>query len=99
LLVPQLALLWTVTGGLGCGSTIVLALSLFSLRTRNHSQAAALSGMAQSVGYLLAAAGPVAFGWLHDLTGSWSIPLGLTAAVMVVMSVFAMLASRNRFLA
>lgn len=99
LLVPQLALLWTVTGGLGCGSTIVLALSLFSLRTRNHSQAAALSGMAQSVGYLLAAAGPVAFGWLHDLTGGWSIPLGLTAAVMVVMSVFAMLASRNRFLA
>ncbi len=99
LVVPQLALLWTVTGGLGCGSTIVLALSLFSLRTRNHGQAAALSGMAQSVGYLLAAAGPIAFGWLHDLTGGWSFPLGLTAAVMAVMSVFAVLASRNRFLA
>lgn len=99
LLAPQMALLWTVTGGLGCGSTIVLALSLFSLRTRTHSQAAALSGMAQSVGYLLAAAGPIAFGGLHDLTGAWSIPLALTTAAMAAMSVFAMLASRNRVLA
>ena len=98
LLVPQLALLWTVTGGLGCGSTIVLALSLFSLRTRTHSQAAALSGMAQSVGYLLAAAGPIVFGWLHDLTGGWSIPLALTATTMAAMAVFATLASRNRLL-
>lgn len=98
LLAPQMALLWTVTGGLGCGSTIVLALSLFSLRTRTHNQAAALSGMAQSVGYLLAAAGPIAFGGLHDVTGGWSIPLALTTATMAAMSVFAMLASRNRML-
>ncbi len=98
LLAPQMTLVWTVTGGVGCGSTIVLALSLFSLRTRNPGQAAALSGMAQSVGYLLAATGPIVFGWLHDLTGGWSIPLGLTAATMVVMTVFAMLASRNRLL-
>lgn len=98
LMAPQLALLWTVTGGLGCGSTIVLALSLFSLRTRNHGEAAALSGMAQGVGYLVAAAGPVVFGWLHDVTGGWSASLGLVAALMAVMCAFAMLAGRDRLL-
>jgi MFS transporter, CP family, cyanate transporter len=48
-LAPQLTRLWVVIGALGCGSLIVIALSLFSLRAGNHEQAASLSGMAQSV--------------------------------------------------
>jgi CP family cyanate transporter-like MFS transporter len=99
LLLPQADLVWTIAGGLGCGSTIVLALSLFSLRTRSPDQAAALSGMAQSIGYLLAAGAPAAFGLLHDASGGWDLPLGLTGCVMVVMSVFAVLAARDRVLA
>jgi CP family cyanate transporter-like MFS transporter len=99
LLLPQADLVWTIAGGLGCGSTIVLALSLFSLRTRSPDQAAALSGMAQSIGYLLAAGAPAAFGLLHDASGGWDLPLGLTGGVMVVMSVFAVLAARDRVLA
>lgn len=98
LFAPSLALLWTVTAGLGCGSMIVLALSLFSLRTHNHGQAAALSGMAQSTGYLIAAAGPIAFGAVHDATGGWTAPLALTGCFMVVMSVFAVLSGRDRHL-
>jgi len=39
---------------------------LFGLRTSNTHDAAELSGMAQSVGYLLAAIGPTLFGYLHD---------------------------------
>lgn len=98
MLAPGLSLLWTVLLGLACGSSIVLALSLFSLRTRHHQQAAALSGMAQSVGYLLAAAAPIAFGALYDLTGGWTLPLGLTAVCMVFMGVFAVLAGRRRYI-
>jgi MFS transporter, CP family, cyanate transporter len=98
LLVPAADVAWTISGGLGCGSTIVLALSLFSLRTRTPDQAAALSGMAQSVGYLIAAGAPAAFGLLHDASGGWELPLGLTALAMVVMSLFAMLAARDRLL-
>ncbi|WP_297345448.1 MFS transporter [Amnibacterium sp.] len=99
LLLPQADLVWTIAGGLGCGSTIVLALSLFSLRTRTPDQAAALSGMAQSVGYLLAAGAPAAFGLLHDASGAWNLPLGLAASLMVATSVFGVLAARDRLLA
>jgi CP family cyanate transporter-like MFS transporter len=77
---------------------IVLALSLFGLRTRDHHQAAALSGMAQSVGYALAAAGPVLLGALHDATGSWTAPLCVLLAVIVVQAAAGVPAGRARLL-
>ena len=60
--------LWVSILGIGQGASISLALTLFALRTTDAREAAALSGMAQSVGYLLAASGPFLFGVLHDLT-------------------------------
>ena len=77
--------LWVSLLGLGQGASISLALVLFALRTTDAEEAAALSGMAQSVGYLLAAAGPFLFGVLHDLTQSWSLPLALLFAVAVAL--------------
>lgn len=97
-LAPQLTLLWVVVGALGCGSLIVIALSLFSLRAGNHEQAASLSGMAQSVGYAIAATGPVAFGALRDLSGSWMLPLTVTAMLMLVLCFTAVLSGRNRLI-
>jgi CP family cyanate transporter-like MFS transporter len=75
--------LWVSLLGLGQGASISLALTLFALRTADAREAAALSGMAQSVGYLLAASGPFLFGVLHDLTRSWSLPLAALFAVAV----------------
>ena len=95
-LAPDLVLLWIVLGAIGCGSLIVVALSLFSLRTVNHPQAAALSGMAQSVGYGLSAVGPVVFGALHDLTDGWTLPLIVTAGIMAALSLVGLLAGRDR---
>ncbi|EMY33834.1 cyanate transporter [Arthrobacter crystallopoietes BAB-32] len=95
---PQFALLWVVLGAAGCGSLIVIGLSLFSLRTEHHEQAASLSGMAQSIGYAIAAAGPVAFGALHDATGGWTAPLIAGAGLMLVLCVMAVLAGRNRLI-
>jgi CP family cyanate transporter-like MFS transporter len=43
--------------------------------------------MAQSVGYGLAATGPVLIGWLHDLTGSWTPPL--LAFVAITLGILA----------
>lgn len=93
---PELTLLWVLLGAIGCGSLIVIALSLFSLRTVNYPQAAALSGMAQSVGYGLGAAGPVIFGGLRDVSGDWTLPLLVTAGIMVVLAVMGALAGRDR---
>jgi MFS transporter, CP family, cyanate transporter len=95
-LAPDLILLWVLLGAIGCGSLIVIALSLFSLRTVNYPQAASLSGMAQSVGYGLAAAGPVMFGGLRDLSGGWTVPLLVTAGVMAVLAATGVLAGRDR---
>lgn len=95
-LAPDLMLLWVFLGALGCGSLIVIALSMFSLRTASHPQAASLSGMAQSVGYALGAAGPVMFGGLHDVSGGWSLPLLVTAGIMAILAVTGWFAGRDR---
>ena len=95
LLLPEASLLWIVLAGAGGGASIVLALSLFGLRTGDHRQAAVLSGMAQSVGYALAAAGPVLLGALHDRTGSWTRPLFVLVAVLAVQAVAGLLAGRR----
>jgi CP family cyanate transporter-like MFS transporter len=70
-----LALLWAVVLGLGQGAALSLALLLMILRAPDHDTAARLSSMAQGVGYLLAAAGPLGMGLLHALTGGWTVPL------------------------
>ena len=95
---PVGAIFWNLLLGLGTGGVLVLALALFGLRSRHHQQAAALSGMAQSVGYLLAAAGPVVVGLLHDRTASWGWPLGVLFALMAVELGAGLLATRPRLL-
>ncbi|MBB3676809.1 CynX/NimT family MFS transporter [Modestobacter versicolor] len=95
---PGASLLWIVLAGAAGGSCIVLALSLFGLRTRDHHQAAALSGMAQSVGYAMAAAGPFLLGALHDATGSWTAPLVVLLGVLVVQAAAGVQAGRARVL-
>jgi CP family cyanate transporter-like MFS transporter len=77
-------LVWTVTLGLAQGGGLSLAMMMFVLRARTTRGSAALSGMAQTVGYLVAAAGPLAAGALHDMTGNWTTPLiGLVCVVAV----------------
>ncbi|HRP99458.1 MAG TPA: MFS transporter [Terrimesophilobacter sp.] len=75
--------LWAILLGIGQGATISLALTLIVLRSPTADVATTLSGMAQSWGYLFAAAGPLTLGLLNDLTGSWVIPL-LVLLVLVV---------------
>ncbi|HEY0246854.1 MAG TPA: MFS transporter [Gryllotalpicola sp.] len=93
---PHLGAVWDSLAGLSGGATIVLALSLFGLRTDHHAQATALSGMAQSVGYLLAAAGPVVMGALHDAVSSWTPTLLVLMALELVLIVFGLLVGRRR---
>ena len=70
-----LAPLWAIMIGIAAGSAFSLSMMFFTIRTRDGKEAAELSGMAQSFGYLLAAVGPIAVGALQDLTGSWTAPL------------------------
>ena len=87
--------LWVVLLGLGQGASFSLALTFFALRSSDPGHAAALSGMAQSVGYLLAAGGPFLFGVLRDVTGAWKVPLALLLTVTVCMLIAGVGAARD----
>jgi CP family cyanate transporter-like MFS transporter len=84
LLVPGLGLeaVWVSLLGFILGGTFGLALTLLVLRSADAESAGELSGMAQSVGYMVAAAGPPIFGWLYDVSGGWTIPLWFLVVVL-----------------
>jgi CP family cyanate transporter-like MFS transporter len=87
-------MVWIIFFGLGAGAAIILGLAFVSLRASNSHQAAALSGMSQCVGYLLAAAGPPLVGRLHDASGNWSVALAICAALCLVMALLGLFAGR-----
>ncbi|WP_421355210.1 CynX/NimT family MFS transporter [Pseudocitrobacter faecalis] len=95
-LFPAQAVVWTLIFGFGSGATMILGLTFIGLRASSAHQAAALSGMAQSVGYLLAACGPPLMGKIHDASGDWHIPLYAVAVISLVMALFGALAGRDR---
>jgi CP family cyanate transporter-like MFS transporter len=91
-----LALLWIVLIGPAGGATLSLALVFFALRTSTSREAAALSGMAQSLGYGFAATGPFLVGALHDATGSWSLPVVVLIVGWVLTGAAGLLSGRAR---
>ncbi|CAM3288898.1 2-nitroimidazole transporter [Klebsiella spallanzanii] len=93
---PGQAVLWTLIFGFGSGATMILGLTFIGLRASSAHQAAALSGMAQAVGYLLAACGPPVMGKIHDANGDWHIPLIAVALISIAMAVCGALAGRDR---
>ncbi|MFD3659884.1 CynX/NimT family MFS transporter [Streptomyces sp. NPDC058659] len=90
------AWLWSGVLGVGQGGALGLALTLIVLRSGDAATASRLSGMAQAVGYLLGAAGPLAAGALHQATGSWTLPIALVLGVCAVALAVGLLAARDR---
>ncbi len=84
--------------GVAQGGSLGLALAFIVLRTGSAAGAAQLGGMTQAVGYLVAAAGPVGAGALHQATGSWTTPLVLLLALAAVAAVAGWGAGQNRTL-
>jgi CP family cyanate transporter-like MFS transporter len=89
ILAPVALPLWVLLAGTSSGSALVYALTRISLAAHTSAHATRLSGMAQAVGYLVAAGGPIAAGWLRDTTGSWTPALLLVAAVAAVQGTVA----------
>jgi MFS transporter, CP family, cyanate transporter len=79
------------------GASISLALTLIGLRTTHAKQASELSGMAQSVGYLLAAIGPILIGFLFDQTHSWTTPIIVLIIVTLIMTAAGLGGARNQY--
>jgi CP family cyanate transporter-like MFS transporter len=97
-LAPSAApVLWIVLAGLG-PLLFPLSLVLINSRTRTHAGSVALSSFVQGIGYIIAAASPLAFGLLHQATGSWVPSLALLCVVTLAAIPAAIVLSRNRFL-
>jgi MFS transporter, CP family, cyanate transporter len=88
--------LWVVLLGIGQNATFPLALTLIVLRGGNVASTAALSTLVQTVGYLIAATAPLGIGALHDLSGSWTLPLLVLIALNVPQAITGIAAGRNR---
>jgi CP family cyanate transporter-like MFS transporter len=88
--------LWAVVLGLAQGALIAIALTVIVLRAPDPHVAAHLSGMAQSVGYLLASAGPLLAGLLHGWTGGWGAVAAFSLAIGAAAALFGYGAGRPR---
>lgn len=86
--------LWMIILGVGQGASIALALLIITLRAPDPAAVTALSAVAQSVGYLLAALGPLFIGLLNQLTGGWTWPLLAGLGVCVAQLAFGLVAAR-----
>ncbi|RYG71682.1 MFS transporter [Lentibacillus lipolyticus] len=87
----------TILIGITLSGTFALALAFLGMRARNSRHAAELSGMAQSLGYTLAAVGPMFIGLLYDVTHAWTVPLITLICVAAMVTVFGMGAGRDRY--
>jgi MFS transporter, CP family, cyanate transporter len=79
------ALVWMVLLALGQG-TFPMALAMIGLRARTSAGIVSLSAFTQSVGYLIAALGPLSIGLLYELSGGWAMPIGLLLAALLVQT-------------
>lgn len=90
------AWVWAVLLGIGQGGALGLALTMMVLRSGDAHTAARLSGMAQTWGYLLAAAGPLVLGAVHQATHGWTVPIVLLLAVCAGLVLLGLGAGRDR---
>lgn len=96
LLAPQFIAGWAIIIGLGTGASLVVALSIIGYRGRSGHETVRLSGMAQSVGYLLAACGPLLAGMLAEWTGGWTATMILLLCAGLAQLALAVPAGRGR---
>ncbi|MEV4012421.1 MFS transporter [Nonomuraea angiospora] len=76
--------LWMIVLGIGQGASFALALLIIALRPADPATVTALSAVAQSVGYVIAAMGPLLFGFLREVSGGWTVPLLAGLGVLMV---------------
>ncbi|MGH3474441.1 MAG: CynX/NimT family MFS transporter [Aeromicrobium sp.] len=89
--------LWAILLGIGTGA-FTWTLTMIGRRSRTPDGTAALSGFAQSIGYVIAGFGPLGTGLLHDATGTWTVPVVVLLVAALPIGAFGALVNRDRFL-
>jgi CP family cyanate transporter-like MFS transporter len=92
----SLAAVFILLLGLGQGATLGLAVYFTMARAPDPGTSASLSAFAQAIGYLIASTGPLTIGFLHDASGSWTLPAAVLLGVAVLQLCAGWLAGRAR---
>lgn len=84
--------------GLGTAGTFSFIMTLFSLKTKSTADTSSLSGMVQSLGYLIAAIGPVIIGQLKAVTSSWMVSEIVMLIVTIIYTVTGLITEHHRLI-
>ncbi|MFJ3279745.1 MFS transporter [Streptomyces halstedii] len=88
--------LWSLLLGAGLGGGQAVAGVLYVKRGRDHEHVAALSAVAQTGGYLIAATGPLTASVLRTATGTWQAPLLTFLGILALSLVTSLRAGHDR---
>lgn len=86
----------TILVGFGMSTTFPISLSLISSRASTHAQTTRLSAMSQGWGYLVAATGSFAFGFIANLTGSWFVSFAMVTILLATQVGFGFYSGKPR---
>jgi MFS transporter, CP family, cyanate transporter len=92
----QLIIAPLVLTGVGAGTAFSLAMMFFVLRTNSITESSQLSSMAQSVGYLVAAMGPLLLGTIAEKTNGWLVPLIILMIAALCIAFLGTIAGKNQ---
>ncbi|WOF21813.1 MFS transporter [Microbacterium betulae] len=88
LFAPDLFLLWTAVGGVAHGGGFVVVITVLVKNARTDAEAGAGSALVQGGGYVFGALGAPVIGAVHEATGGWTAPLGVTLSLAAGFTVF-----------
>lgn len=71
--------------GVGAGMAFSSTMILLVIRTSTSEESNKLSGMVQSLGYVLAALGPLSIGVISDVTQSWTVSIILLIVISIII--------------
>ena len=77
---------WGFFGGVAQGGGITIVFMLIVQLALTGTHARRLSAMVQGVGYALGATAPTLIGAVHDATGTWTLPIAVVLAALVVFT-------------
>jgi MFS transporter, CP family, cyanate transporter len=89
---------WTLLFGLGQGAALGLAIYFTAARAPDPVTSASLSAFTQGAGYLIATTGPLVVGFLHAVTGTWTVAVLAMLVVVVFEGAVGWQAGRARTL-
>lgn len=92
---PAMLFVSAMLSGFACNGCFALSMLFIGFRSSNGADAARLSSMSQSIGYVIAAVGPLGMGLVYNLCGNWNVNLWILAILIGLMFIVANRSARK----